>query len=243
MLDRYILSMRSRYLFLFISPLLFADTFLNTITAPAQGLWAVGAKVKSPVYKDAPLEYSVAPYIFGSYGILNIEANRADITLYGNGYVFASIVGRYRSQEARDESSPYGKRKAAIELGAQAGVILPLDFVLRAAYLFDVSNAHKGSELDIQLFRHDHWGDLSLLSTVALQHQSSALSNYYYATDAYSLSGTFSAELELIVTYTIGTMGLFVGSRNYFYSQEVRESLIVGSGYNLQVFTGVGYQF
>jgi len=235
--------MKSLLLFLSLSSLLFADTIVNTLVNPAQGLWAIGAKVKAPVYKDAPLEYSVAPYIFGSYGIVNIEANRADITLYGNGYVFASIIGQYRSQESRPNTSPYGKRKAAIELGAQAGVILPFDFVLRAAYLFDVSNAHKGSELDVQLFRHDSWGDLFLLSTVGIQHQSSALSNYYYATDTYAVPATFSAELEFIATYTIGYVGLFIGSRNYFYSERVRESPIVGRGYNLTLFSGVGYQF
>ena len=231
-----------RYLLLFVTIFLSADV-LESVVSPAQGLWAIGGKVKASAYKDADLEYSVAPYIFGSYGFLNIEANRADVTLYGNGLVFASVVGQYRSQEARKERSPYGERKAALELGGQVGLVLPASFVLRASYLFDLSNAHNGSELDLQLFRHDGWGNLFLLTSIGIQYQSQKLTDYYYAYDTYRPKAALSGELELIATYKVGDYGIFLGSRNYFYGSEITHSPIVDKTYNLQLFSGVGYQF
>ena len=242
MLGCYSLGMKIFLTLCLLSISVSADV-IETVVSPASGLWGLGAKVKASPYVEADLEYSVAPYIFGSYGFLNIEANRADITLYGNGLVFASVVGQYRSQEARKESSPYGERKAALELGGQVGLVLPASFVLRASYLWDLSNAHNGSELDVQLFRHDGWGDLFLLTSVGLQYQSKKLTNYYYAYENYEPREALSAELELIVTYKIGDYGLFLGSRNYFYGSEITNSPIVDKAYNLQLFSGIGYQF
>ena len=220
-----------------------AAEFVESVVSPARGLWAIGVKVKESVYADAKPKVSVAPYIFGSYGFVNIEANRADITLYGNGLVYASVVGQYRSQEAREETSLYGKRKAAFELGGQAGLILGGDFVLRSSLLYDVSNAYKGYEVDTQIFRHDRWGNFFLLSSLGVQYQSSNLTNYYYGTSLYKPKATVSGELEFILTYTIDHLGLFVGTRNYFYDSEITDSPIVAHAYNLQLFSGVGYSF
>lgn len=217
--------------------------FLESVVEPASGLWSIGAKVQQNVYVDTTPKVSVAPYIFGSYGFLNIEANRADVTLYGNGFVYASIVGQYRSQEAREASSLYGERKSAFELGGQAGVILGGDFVLRSALLYDVSNRHKGYEVDTQIFRHDRWSNFVLLSSIGIQYQSSNLTHYYYATKQYEPAAAFSGELEFILTYTIDHVGIFIGTRNYFYTSEITNSPIVDHAYNLQLFSGIGYSF
>ena len=235
--------MKTIFLTLLLMMTLTAAKFVESVVSPARGLWAIGVKVKENVYVDAKPKVSIAPYIFGSYGFVNIEANRADITLYGNGLVYASVVGQYRSQEAREESSLYGKRKTAFELGGQAGLILGGDFVLRSSLLYDVSNAHKGYEVDTQIFRHDRWGNFFLLSSLGLQYQSSNLTNYYYATALYKPKPTVSGELELILTYTINNLGLFIGTRDYYYGREVTDSPIVERAYTLQLFSGVGYSF
>ena len=239
----YIQKMKSILVTLLLTTTLSAIDFLEAIVRPATGLWAIGTKVQQGVYVDAEPKVSFTPYVFGSYGFVNIEANRVDATLYGNGLVYASVVGQYRSQEAREETSLYGKRKSAFELGGQIGLILGAGFVLRSSLLYDVSNAHKGYEVDTQLFRHDSWGDFSLLSSVGVQYQSFNLTNYYYATQQYAPKPAFSGELELILTYTIDHLGLFIGTRNYFYSSEITKSPIVESAYNLQLFSGVGYSF
>jgi len=220
-----------------------AGTFLESVVEPASGLWTIGAKVQQGVYVDSKPKVSVVPYIFGSYGFVNIEANRADVTLYGNGLVYASVVGQFRSQESREKTSLYGERKSAIELGGQAGLILVGGFVVRSSLLYDVSNAHKGYEVDTQVFRHDSWGDFSLLSSVGVQYQSSNLTEYYYGTDQYEPTPTVSGELEFILTYTMDHLGIFIGTRNYFYGSEITDSPIVDSAYNLQLFSGVGYSF
>jgi len=235
--------MKIKLLSLLIVSNLSAQSIVDGITQPASGLWGIGVKAKESPYINTDTQVSVAPYIFGSYGVLNIEANRADITLYGNGLIYSSIVGQYRSQEARNSDSSLGERKAALELGLQVGIILPLRFTLRSSYMYDVSNAHNGAELDTQLFRHDSWGKLFLLSSVGVQYQSSNLTNYYYATNNYTLDEAFSAEIEFIATYNFGKYGIFLGTRNYFYADEITDSPIVSQGYNLQVFSGVGYNF
>jgi len=241
--EKYINHMNKIIMMILIMTSLSAETFFERAVAPATGLWAIGAKVQQGVYVDSKPKVSVAPYIFGSYAFLNIEANRADITLYGNGLLYASLVGQYRSQEAREKTSLYGARHSAFELGGQIGLILGGDFVLRSSLLFDVSNAHKGYEVDTQIFRHDSWGDFFLLSSVGVQYQSSNLTNYYYGTDQYEPTQTFSGELEFILTYTIENLGLFIGTRNYFYTSEITDSPIVERAYNLQLFSGVGYSF
>ena len=241
--EKYICNMRKIIIITFITTALNAATFLESVIEPATGLWTIGAKVQQGVYVDSTPKMSVVPYIFGSYGFVNIEANRVDVTLYGNGLVYASVVGQYRSQETREETSPYGKRKSAIELGGQAGLILGGDFVLRSSLLYDVSNTHKGYEVDTQVFRHDSWGNFFLLSSIGVQYQSSNLTEYYYGTEQYEPTPTVSAELELILTYTIDHLGIFIGTRNYFYGDEVTNSPIVESSYNLQLFSGVGYSF
>ena len=222
---------------------LMATSVMASELIDIQGLWGVGAKVQEGVYKDTQNSYSVAPYIFGSLGVLNIEANRADITLYGNGLIYTSIVGQYRSVEARDKESVYGERKGAVELGLQVGLILGNDFVLRSSYMYDVTKTHNGVELDTQLFRHDSFGDFFLLSSVGIQYLSSNLTRYYYKNDTYTPGEAFSAELELILTYSIDKLGLFVGTRNYMYSKEISDSPIVSQNYTLQLFSGVGYNF
>ncbi len=162
---------------------------------------------------------------------------------YGNGLVFASVVGQYRSQEIRQSDSPWGERKAAWELGTQVGIILPAGFVTRLSYMVDLSKTHEGSEVDLQLFRHDRWGALSVLSAAGLQYQSEKLTNYYYATANYRPGSTTTGEIEVILTYSMGDYGLFLGSRNYFYGADITESPIVDKRYNMQLFSGLGYQF
>ena len=209
------------------------------LVKPAYGLWGVGVSVLDSNYKDEEASVSVAPYIFGGYGDLNIEANRATYTLWGNGTFYTSAVAQLRTHQ---KSKKYDKG-LAFELGGDVGMILPYGFVTRLAILADVSSVHKGYELDYQLFRHDSLWNVALLSAVGMQYQSADLANYYYESGEYRPDSSYATELEFIATLPVYDFGLFVGVRSYWYSSSISNSPIASSNNTTLGFFGVGYQF
>jgi len=120
---------------------------------------------------------------------------------------------------------------------------LPNRFYTTLALLTDASNTHLGQEIDWQLYRHDQFDDISLLSAFAIQFQNQNLASYYFATTSYQPSQAKVVELEFIASYPIGDWGIFVGSRNYLYSTEITHSPITDSAFISQLFIGAGYKF
>jgi len=123
-----------------------ADSVIDSLVEPAYGLWGAGVASRKLNYKEA--ETGFIPFIFGGYGPVFIEANRAGVTFYHDGTFFASVVGQLRTHQFRDaDNNPafasLGDRKQAIELGAQLGARLPAGFFTRLALLQDVSGAHE----------------------------------------------------------------------------------------------------
>lgn len=209
------------------------------LVKPAYGLWGVGISVLENNYKGEEAAVSMAPYIFGGYGDLTIEANRATYTLWGNGTFYTSAVAQLRTHQ---KSEKYDKG-IAFELGGDVGLILPYGFVTRLAILADVSSVHSGYELDYQLFRHDSIWKVALLSAVGVQYQSDKLANYYYASGEYRPDNSYSTELEFIATLPVYDFGLFVGVRSYWYSSSISNSPIASSNNTTLGFFGVGYEF
>jgi len=207
------------------------------------GLFAIGARVKTPLYTNERVKSDVAPYIFGSVASVSVEGNRADLTLSGNGRVYAAISAQYHSLFQRDATALYDEREATIEMGVTVGVRLPHRFVVRGTLYQDVLQRHNGRELDLQLFRHDTLGGWFFVTMVAMQWHSSEFSQYYFATPSYSPKQSYSAEFEMIATYYVKQVGFFIGTRNFWYAKSVANSSIVQQPYNLQGFSGIGYRF
>lgn len=225
-----------------------ADSITNSITEPAYGLWGIGVVNRNLNYLDTESETSIAPFIFGGYGPVFIEANRAGISFYQDGRFFASVVGQLRTHQFRnaDDNPAYaslGDRDRAIELGAQLGVRLAGGFFTRLALLQDVSGAHESHEWDLQLYRRDAIGAVQLLSSIGIQYQDQKLVNYYYGTASYMPDNAFAAELELIATYPVGNWGIFAGTRAYFFDKEVSNSPLAEDNKVIQLFAGIGYYF
>ncbi|MBL4712915.1 MAG: MipA/OmpV family protein [Gammaproteobacteria bacterium] len=223
-------------------------TSANDLTDPAYGLWGIGVVNRNLNYKETESETSIAPFIFGGYGAVSIEANRAAINVYKNGTFFASVVGQLRTHQFRDANdnpafASLGDRDQAIELGAQIGARLPAGFFTRLALLQDVSGAHESHEWDLQLYRRDTLGKIRLLTSVGIQYQDKRLVNYYYGTPTYQPGNAFAAELELIATYPVGNWGIFAGTRSYIFDSEVNNSPLVDNNKIIQLFAGVGYYF
>ena len=220
----------------------------NEFTEQAYGLWGAGVVNRNLNYVDTESETSIAPFIFGGYGPVFIEANRAGYSFYRDGTFFMSIVGQLRTHQFRNaEDNPayasLGDRDQAIELGAQAGIRLPSGFFTRLALLQDISGAHESHEWDLQLYRRDSFGPIRLLSAVGIQYQDKDLVKYYYGTPGYDPDSAFGAELELIATYPIGNWGIFAGTRSYIFDNQVSDSPLADSNKIIQLFTGVGYYF
>ncbi len=235
-------------LFVMFSLFATSKSIASDLTEPAYGLWGAGVVNRNLNYTGTESETTIAPFIFGGYGPVFIEANRAGISFYRDGTFFASVVGQLRTHQFRnaDDNPAYtslGDRDQAIELGAQVGVRLPAGFFTRLALLQDVSGAHESHEWDLQLYRRDSFGPIRLLSAIGIQYQDKKLVNYYYGTANYKPGGAFGAELELIATYPIGNWGIFAGTRSYIFDLEVSDSPLAESNKIIQVFTGVGYYF
>jgi len=215
------------------------NIFALDLVKPASGLWGIGLGYLDTNYKDEDPLLSPAPYIFGTYGDVNIEANRATYTLWGNGTFYTSVLGQLRTHQ---RSKKYNK-SSSFELGADIGVILPKGFITRLALLLDASNTHNGYELDYQIYRHDRLGPFSLLSSLALQYQDKDLSNYYYGTASYTPDTALVTEVEFIATLPINDFSLFLGLKSYFYPQTINNSPLTGSNNTTLMFTGLGYSF
>ena len=231
-------------LLLFLSSTIHANSLLE----PAYGLWGVGPVDRNLNYTDTESDTTIAPFIFGGYGPVFIEANRAGVSFYRDGTFFASVIGQLRTHQFRnaDDNPAFaslGDRDRAIELGAQVGARLPAGFFTRLALLQDVSGAHESHEWDLQLYRRDSIGPVQLLSAVGIQYQDADLVNYYYGTPTYKPGNAFGAEIELIATYPIDNWGIFAGTRSYVFDSEVSNSPLADDNKIIQLFAGVGYYF
>lgn len=231
-----------------LSLLIITNVHANELIEPAYGLWGLGVVNRDLNYSDTESETTIAPFIFGGYGPVFIEANRAGYSFYRDGTFFASVVGQlrthmYRNADDNPAFSSLGDRDRAIEIGAQVGARLSGGFFTRLALLQDVSGAHESHEWDLQLYRRDEFGPVQLLSAIGIQYQDKDLVNYYYGTPGYIPDSAFGAELELIATYPIGNWGIFAGTRSYIFDEQVSNSPLSDSNKIIQVFTGVGYYF
>ncbi len=220
----------------------------KSLIDPAYGTWALGINNTTNNYTNNNNKTRLTPLIFGGYGAVAIDGNRASYTFYKDGTYYASTVAQLRSHQARQKNdipvfSALGDRTNAIEAGFSIGRRLPNGFGTNIAFLTDVSGAHNGQEIDWQLFRHDQFSNISLLTTIGLQFQSDKLANYYFATNTYKPNQSNSFELEFIATYPLKNWDIFVGTRNYFYDDNINDSPLTKNNLNSQFFAGVGWRF
>ena len=204
-----------------------------------KGTWGIGGSVLQSNYADANTETTLAPYIFGSIGKLQIEANRILYPLYSTPSYSILATGNYRSQQYSEELN----LDRSIEAGLTLDVPLTHGFTSRLTALGDISGTHDGYELEAQLYRHDNIDKLSILTAISAQYQDKALANYYYATDSYTADEGYVFEAELIATYPIDDFAIFAGVRSYWYADNVTDSPLASSSNTLLGFFGVGYTF
>ena len=213
--------------------------FASELLSPLEGIWGIGVSNLDSNYKGEKNDVSVAPYIFGSYGDLRIEANRLMYPLYKNTLFSVSGVGQLRTQQY----SELFDRDRAIELGLAVDSSLVGGVSSRLTILGDVSDTHNGYEVEAQLFKHFNLGSVSILGAIGLQYQGESLGDYYYATPVYKAGDGLVGEAEVIATYPIGDYALFTGVRNYWYGSNVTDSPIASGSNTLLSFAGVGYRF
>ena len=212
-----------------------AEEFLDNF----QGLWAVGGNVLQSNYINTNTETTLAPYIFGSFGSLRIEANRVLYSLYSTHTYSILATGNYRSQQYSEELN----KDRSIELGLTLDISLSHGFNSRFTILGDVSDTHNGYEIETLIYRHDSISKLSILTALAIQYQDKDLANYYYATNNYTADDGYVFEAEVIATYPMGDFSAFAGLRSYWYGSNVSNSPLANSSNTLLSFFGIGYNF
>jgi len=217
----------------------FADSWLDD----AYGLWGVGLAARDRNYVNADFVTAPGVYIFGGYGPLFIEANRAGLSLYRDGSWFGSVVVNIRSQQFRKDDEGLADRDVAFEAGIHLGRRLPAGWVSRCAFLHDLSGAHKSYEADLQFYRHNHIGALRLLTAIGVQYQEQKLVDFYYGTDSYEPASAWAGEIEIIATYPFGNWGVLAGTRIYGFDKQVSNSPIADGSFINQFFAGFGYHF
>lgn len=245
------------------------ESLWQTVSDPVHGLWSAGITVKDSVFKDVDPVVSPALLVFGGYGDVFIEANRFGYGFYRDGTNFASVIGNLRShtrltEDQIDDSKDLSQydldeRKAALEVGIQAGRRLGAGWVGRAALLQDISGAHKSQEAELLFYRRDDIAGLRILTTIGAQYQAEKFNDYYFGIDAdeiknsatqkvYKPGAGFSAELEVIATYNFEwgageEWGAYAGLRHFQYDSEAKDSPLVDDGLVQQYFVGLGKYF
>lgn len=209
----------------------------------AYGLWGLGAVIRDQNYINTDLSIGPGVFIFGGFGPLFIEANRAGISFYRDGTYFGSAIVQLRTHQFLKDHKNLSNRKLAFEAGVQFGRRLPAGLVTRLAFLHDISDAHNSYELDLQLYRHNFIGPFRILTALGMQYQASKLVNYYYGTSEYSPQAAFAGELEIIITFPLNHWGIFTGTRIYGFNKEVSQSPIADGFLINQFFCGIGYHF
>ncbi len=212
-----------------------AEDFIDNF----KGIWGMGGSILQTNYINAENETTLAPYIFGNFGSLRIEANRLLYPLYNTPNYSILATGNYRTQQYSEELN----LDKSIELGITIDAPLSYGLNSRFSVLADVSDTHNGYELEAQLYRHDSLGKLSILTVLAVQYQDKNLANYYYKTNTYTADDGYVFEAEVIATYPLGNFSAFAGARSYWYGSNVSNSPLVSSSNILLGFFGLGYRF
>lgn len=235
------MKIKNKILFTFTTLALSSTTSLlaEELLSSFHGTWGLGVSALDSNYKNSDTEVSLAPFIFGGIGKLEIEANRVLYPLYKSPSYGVYVTGNYRTQQYSEELN----LDRSIEAGLTLDVELIPNLNARFTALADISGKHDGYELETQLYRHDNLGNFSILSTIALQYQDESLANYYYSTNNYTAGDGYVFEAEVIASYPINNFSIFTGARSYWYENNVGNSPLASSSNTILGFAGVGYKF
>lgn len=213
------------------------DIDFSGVVAPAIG-------VDSLPYRDTETEVYPSLLIMGNIGKLFIEGNRAGYVLNRSDFGAFSIVGQSRTHQYIPDSSALEERDKALEFGVQLAKPIGGGWSGQLTLFTDVSDTHKGQEIEIAAYRRDFFGDFRLLTLVALQQQNKDLTQYYAGTDTYKPDGDLNAELEFIgvydITEDISAIAVF---RHYFHGSGIDDSPLTDSNQTTRFMFGIGWSF
>ena len=209
------------------------------------GLVAPAIGVDSVPYRGAESEPYGAVLVMGRIGDLFIEGNRLGYLFDRTDYGALSLVGQIRSHQYLPDEVFQGDEDKAFELGLQVAKPIGLGWVGQLSTFSDVSDTHNGHEIELGAYRRDFFGDLRLLTLVALQQQSRTLTSHYAETPDYKpSSGDLNLELELIAVYPItenvSALGVF---RHYVHGDGLADSPLTDGRETSRLLLGIGWQF
>jgi outer membrane scaffolding protein for murein synthesis (MipA/OmpV family) len=180
----------------------------------------------------------------GNVGNVFIEGNRAGYRLTGTRFGALSLVGQVRSHQYIPEDSSLLERDKAVEMGVQLAKPINDTWTFQATALTDVSDTHKGQEFELGVYRRDFFGDLRVLSLLAVQQQTKKLTSYYASTDSYTANADTNFELELIGVYPVTEdIEAVMVYRHYLHGEEFKNSPITSGSETKKLSIGLGWRF
>jgi outer membrane scaffolding protein for murein synthesis (MipA/OmpV family) len=198
-------------------------------------------------YEQVSTDYHPSLLIFGRLGKVFIEGNRAGTVIKRFGFGSLSALGQFRTHQFLDADNTNlttKTREKSIEAGLQFSKPLGKGFVSQFSLLQDISSTHKGQEYEAAIYKRFFYKDLRIISTLALQYQSEALTDYYFGTQNYSAKADLTKEIELLAVYDINESWSAVAMWRYYkHGKQIEESPLTKSDFTERVALGVGYQF
>lgn len=188
----------------------------------------------------------VAPTIvlMGRINRFFIEGNRVGYLLTRTQLGAVSAVAQVRSHQYIPEGNEIPSREKAFESGLQLAKPISDNWTLQTSLFTDISNTHRGQELEAGLYRRDSFGDVNLLTYIAMQYQTKQLSGYYINTESFQAKSAISTEVEFILTKQITKdIEVVAITRIYHHDSNYRASPLVSGNLTQRYILGIGWRF
>ncbi|NVK25645.1 MAG: MipA/OmpV family protein [Gammaproteobacteria bacterium] len=202
-------------------------------------------------YRSVDTQITPSLLVMGQIGKVFIEGNRIGYLITRGDHGGFSAIAQVRSHQYLPKDNELGitARDKAFEIGAQLAKPLGSDWFAQLTALTDVSNTHKGQELELSVYRRDFFGDFRLLSLFAAQQQSKKLTGYYSDVDLvedenHRAGADLNFEFELIGVYDIteNINAVFV-YRHYLHGDGLANSPLSSNDQTQRLVLGVGWTF
>lgn len=221
------------------SPQTLMQSMANSLSS-FRGTIAPAVSFDNLPYREAETKATPTLLVMGRLGRMFFEGNRFGYVGHRSQYGAISLVGQVRSHQY----FPKAEEKA-FEAGVQHSMRLGLGWFSQVSLFTDLSDTHQGQELELSTYRRDSFGELTVLTLLALQQQSRKLTGYYANSSDYQIAqGDLNTEVEFIATYPLTDDLRLVGIyRHYFHGAGLTDSPLTSSAQTQRFILGIGWAF
>ncbi|WP_154231798.1 MipA/OmpV family protein [Vibrio cholerae] len=222
-----------------------------------QSSWSLGiaAAVQDTGHTGTNYQEYIFPYVRYSGENLTIDITSVSYALLRNDFIKASIVGRLRFDGYRASDSDFLFGMKDRDSAFDAGLEVSYDTewgTISASYVSDVSNKHKGNELQVSISKAYAFKKISILPYINVNRLDSKLVDYYYGVTKSEETNVRKAYVgEAANTISVGINSTFQMSDSYQFitginfkvvGEEISDSPIVEGHNQLLLYVGWLYK-